>query len=63
MLPFVTLAFIPATNFVDQSQLPPAAAHIFYHRRVRDVADDLPKYSGYWMSELAVVRSVLNPLH
>lgn len=63
MLPFVTLAFIPAMNFVDQSRLPPAAAHIFYHRRVRDVADDLPKYSGYWLSELAVMRSVLNPLH
>jgi len=61
ILPFMTLAFIPTRNFLDQSVLPPAAAHIFYHRRVRDVADDLPKHSGYWASELAVARSVLNP--
>ena len=61
ILPFMTLAFIPARNFVDRSALPPAAAHIFYHRRVRDVADDLPKHSGYWVSELAVARLVINP--
>jgi len=61
ILPFVTLAFIPARNFVDQRALPPAAAHIFYHRRVRDAADNLPKYTGYWASELAVARSVLYP--
>ena len=61
IVPYMTLAFIPARNFVDQSALPPAAAHIFYHRRVRDVADDLPKHSGYWVSEFAVARSVLNP--
>jgi len=63
ILPFMTLAFIPAGNFADQSLLPAAGAHIFYHRRVRDVADELPKYSGYWASELAVARSVLNPMH
>ena len=63
ILPFMTLAFIPATSFVDQSRLPPATAHIFYHRRVRDADDDLPKYRGYWASELAVVRAVLNPPH
>jgi hypothetical protein len=59
VLPFVALAFVPTRNFVDQSTLPPAAAHIFYHRRVRDVADDLPKHCGYWVSELAVARSVV----
>lgn len=61
VLPFVKLAFIPAMNFSDQSVLPAAAAHIFYHRRVRDVADDLPKHTGYWASELAVARLILNP--
>jgi hypothetical protein len=61
LLPFVTLAFIPARNFTDQGALPPVTAHIFYHRRIRDMADDVPKYSGYWASELAVTRAVLNP--
>jgi len=34
-------------------------AHIFYHRRIADEHDSLPKISGYWRSELAVTKMML----
>jgi hypothetical protein len=58
LAPFVHLAFVPSRLFPDQAALPPPALHIFYHRRLSDIADDLPKVSGYWPSELAVARRV-----
>ena len=57
--PFVQLAFIPAMNFPRRAALPRPTAHIFYHRRVKDVRDRLPKISGYWPSELYASRLVL----
>lgn len=36
--------------------------HIFYHRRVADAADALPKISGYWASELAVTKAIFRSL-
>ena len=59
LAPFVQLGFVPSKRFPDQQTLPPPAFHIFYHRRRADAADDLPKISGYWPSELAVVRRIL----
>lgn len=49
------LAFVPTGNYADPSTLPPASMHIFYHRRVTDVHDDLPKHKGYFPSQLAVM--------
>lgn len=57
--PFVRLAFVPTRNLKGATDLPAPAIHIFYHRRVADVQDSLPKVSGYWRSELAVSRLVL----
>ena len=56
--PFVRLAFVPSANFSDSAALPAPGMHIFYHRRVSDIRDTLPKFSGYWASELAVTRMV-----
>ena len=58
LAPFVQLAFVPSKLFPDQGALPPPALHIFYHRRLGDIADDLPKVSGYWSSELAVMKRI-----
>ncbi len=52
-------AFIPSANYEALDQLPAPQMHIFYHRRVSDAVDDLPKYNGYWSSELAVVRALM----
>lgn len=62
LAPFVRLAFVPSENFSDKSVLPRPAMHIFYHRRVADIADELPKYGGYWTSQLAVTRLLLKAL-
>jgi hypothetical protein len=59
LAPFVELAFVPARNVRAPDLLPQPAVHVFYHRRVKDVDDDLPKVSGYWSSELAVTRLVM----
>jgi hypothetical protein len=48
------LAFVPSRTFENPDELPPAAQHIFYDRRIADVSDPLPKVSGYWRSEFAV---------
>jgi hypothetical protein len=58
LAPFVQLAFVPSRNVPDQAALPMPGAHIFYHRRIADANDLLPKISGYWRSELAVTRMV-----
>lgn len=52
--PFIRLAFIPSSNYPNQSALPVPKAHMFYHRRATDISDTLPKYSGYWLSQLMV---------
>src|SRR4051794_16772673 len=54
--------FIPTSNFGPQTRLPPVRMDIFYHRRVMDMADSLPKYSGYFASEFAVGKLIMGGL-
>ncbi len=62
LLPRVGVAFIASHNFADTTVLPKPTRHIFYHRRVGEVADTIPKISGYWPSELAVVKLVIGSM-
>ncbi len=62
LAPFVQLVFVPSQNFAMPSKLPAPQTHIFYHRRVAEVNDGLPKISGYWPSELAVTKMVMGNL-
>ena len=64
--PLRTFAFVPSVNVgtdvgsdVDAPDVPAPAAHIFYHRRVADIDDALPKYSGYWHSQTAVTAMLI----
>ncbi len=59
LAPFLKLAFVPSANFPDQAALPKPEAHIFYHRRLTDAGDNLPKVSGYWPSEFTVTKLVM----
>jgi hypothetical protein len=59
LAPYFKISFVPSTNFQDIQKLPAPGAHIFYHRRVKDLEDSVPKISGYWPSELAVGRLIL----
>jgi hypothetical protein len=54
--------FIPANNFEAGARLPQVRMDIFYDRRVLDIHDDLPKYSGYFPSQLSVGRMIVSGL-
>jgi hypothetical protein len=58
----LSVGFVPSRNFEDPSELPEPAGHIFYDRRIADVADSLPKISGYWPSETYVGRRIFGAL-
>lgn len=62
LAPFLSLAFVPSERFQDANQLPALQGHIFYHRRLSDAEDELPKFEGYWHSELAVTKACLKGL-
>ncbi len=61
VVPGFGLAFIPAAN-LPAAELPEPSMHNFYHRRVADINDELPKVSGYWKSQWAVTASFLTAL-
>jgi len=52
------LAFIASSNYKDAQVLPPSAMHLFYNRSVAEINDDLPKYRGYFRSQLAAFRLI-----
>lgn len=62
LAPFARLAFVPSGNFPDPAALPAPSTHIFYHRRINDAHDTLPKSSGYWPSEIAVTKAILGSI-
>ncbi len=51
---FPSLTIIPSDNIASGGILPEPSMHIFYHRKTGDVNDNLPKYSGYVKSQLAM---------
>jgi hypothetical protein len=59
VLPFLSLAFVPAARYPDSVELPEPVLHVFYESRIADVADELPKHSGKLPSQLAVLRMIL----
>jgi hypothetical protein len=59
MVPGLTVAFVPSQNFPRPAELPAPGRHIFYDRRVAEIADTVPKVSGYLPSETYVTRTIL----
>ena len=57
--PGLGLGLVPSGNLPDQGELPDPFVHIFYERRVADVADAIPKVNGYWRSEWIVGRRLV----
>lgn len=55
---FPSLAMIPSQSIDSGSFLPESCAHIFYHRRVNDINDDLPKYSGFISSQVLFMKKL-----
>lgn len=54
------LAMIPgAVHRLAVDERPAVAAHIFYDKRIVDVDDALPKYSGFFRSQAAFIRMLM----
>lgn len=60
--PMVQLVIVPTKNIHDKSYVPAPSLHIFYHSRVLDIQDSLPKYSGYIKSQLAFGHALFSSL-
>lgn len=56
------LTIIPAQTLDSADGAPDVAFHMFFHRRVKDVADNLPKHSGYLRSQTAFSMAALRGL-
>ena len=53
------LVFVPSKSFVEKDLLPPVRLHVFYNRRLADAEDDLPRYSYYWPSQFAIMKTIM----
>ena len=56
------LVIVPSGNAQAQAALPDASLHIFYHRRVKEIDDSLPKYEGFLSSQWAFASRLLAAL-
>ncbi len=56
LLPEFTI--IPSESIPAGHFLPKPSAHIFYHRRVADIDDALPKHNGFLKSQLVLSRKL-----
>ncbi|MBL4608930.1 MAG: GFA family protein [Pseudomonadales bacterium] len=59
---FPKLSIIPSANISETVTLPEPAFHSFYHRRISDMDDNLPKYSGYIKSQLAFGKHLVSAM-
>ena len=51
--------FINADNIQDKSLLTRPLGHIFYHRKKEYIGDELPKFKGYWRSQIKVCHWIM----
>ena len=56
---FPSLVMVPSVNVQDKSILIEPAGHFFYETRVRDHPDQLPKFEGYWQSQLGFTKHLM----
>jgi hypothetical protein len=56
--PLDLLVFVPTPNVQNQEALPPADLHIFYHRRHGKANDSVPKLSGYFRSNIGLLKLI-----
>lgn len=62
MLLMPSLTLIPSQQITDSDYLPEPISHIFYHSRLADMDDTLPKYNRYIPSQLALGKVLLPKL-
>ncbi|MEM6302643.1 MAG: GFA family protein [Pseudomonadota bacterium] len=52
------IAFVPSAVLEPYIVLPAPEFRLFYDKRIDDADDDLPRYSGFWRSQIAAVRAI-----
>lgn len=57
-----SLVMVPSAIFQAPQQIPDAAAHLFYESRLSDASDGLPRFEGYWSSQLGFGRLLLGAM-
>lgn len=57
------LVVIPTLNIVDKTSLPESSMHGFYHRRLADFNDDLPKHTTVMASQLAFSGALMKAMY
>ena len=60
--PMSKIIIVPSNNIDDKTFIPEPSVHIFYDTRVSDIQDELPKYSGYLKSQLALGHKLMASL-
>ena len=50
---------VPSAMMPNANELPEPAFHSFYHRRIKDADDSVPKYSGFVVSQLMFMVKLL----
>lgn len=58
-IPGLGLAFINVNNIQDKSSLEGPLGHIFYHRKKEHIVDELPKFKGYWKSQIKLCHWII----
>ena len=53
------LVIVPTFNIKNQASLPKPQFHLFYRSRVGDSDDGLPKYDGYFKSQLSLMAALI----
>jgi len=59
ILPGLKIAVMPTQLCIPLDITPKAVAHVFYHRKTREIEDKLPKFNSYFSSQLVTVKFVL----
>jgi hypothetical protein len=54
--------FMRAVTFERPELLLPVGAHVFYEHHVDGAVDDIPKYEGYFRSQLAIGKIILRAM-
>lgn len=57
-----SLVIVPSDHIPKSPLLPKPSAHIFYHRAVAHINDELPKHNGFIMSQIAFGAKLLPAL-
>jgi hypothetical protein len=57
--PLPKLIIVPSGNITDKTRIPEPSLHLFYHSRVADINDLLPKKIGYIKSQLALCHKMI----